>query len=96
MNRKQRRAEAKLKKKLSVIDPNLSEKILLFEQLEEECLTCATPFDKNSKEMVQAWNVVVREDKEPPVRLYCPTCWDKAQTIVAEYMAQQEKENRDS
>jgi NADH:ubiquinone oxidoreductase subunit B-like Fe-S oxidoreductase len=46
--------------------------------------------------MVETWNVVVREDQTPAVRLYCPECWDRAQTIAAEYMKQQEQINNDS
>ena len=91
MNRKQRRKAQKVKKKLSPEDQNLSEKILLFNQLQEECLACETSFDKTNKQMVQSWNVVIREDQDPPVRLYCPECWDKAQTIAKEYMKQQEE-----
>jgi len=91
MNRKQRRREEKLKKKMSTEEQNLSEKISLFSQLEEECLACTKPFDKQDREMVQSWNVVVREDKEPPVRLYCPDCWQKAQDVAKEYMKQQEE-----
>ena len=90
MNRKQRRA---LEKKLKAdATENLSEKISLFNQLEEECLACAIPFDKQNREMVETWSVIVREDKDPPVRLYCPDCWEKAQTIVREYMSQQNQE----
>ena len=31
--------------------------------------------------MVSSWNVVVRQD-EQQVRLYCPDCWDAAQTAI--------------
>ncbi len=93
MNRKQRRREEKLKNKMSSEEQNLSEKISLFNQLEEECLACTKPFDKQDKDMVQSWSVVVREDKDPPVRLYCPECWEKGQRIAQEYLKQQEKPN---
>tara|TARA_Y100001963_G_scaffold159740_1_gene264926 strand:- start:677 stop:970 length:294 start_codon:yes stop_codon:yes gene_type:complete len=93
MNRKQRRREEKLKKKMSTEEQNLSEKISLFSQLEEECLACEKPFDKQSKTMVQSWNVVVREDQDPPVRLYCPDCWEKAQTIAKEYFENQKEKS---
>ena len=95
MNRKQRRAHKKKKENMSPEEQNLSEKISLFNQLEEECLACTTPFDKRNKAMVQTWNVVVREDQTPPVRLYCPDCWEKAQKVVKEYMKQQEQQNND-
>ena len=91
MNRKQRRAREKELKKLSDAERNLSEKIFLFEKLEQECLACEKPFDKTNREMVESWNVVVREDKEPPVRLYCPECWEMAQKIAAEYMKKEKK-----
>ena len=91
MNRKQRRQHEKMTKNMSHDEQNLSEKISLFSQLEEECLACQAPFDKSNKEMVQTWNVVIREEKDPPVRLYCPECWDKAQTIAHEYMKRQEE-----
>jgi ribosomal protein L15E len=41
------------------------------------------PFDKRDKEQVKTWNVVVRE-KEQIVRVYCPTCWDKAKKLIDE------------
>ena len=93
MNRKQRRQHEKMKKRMSSEEQNLSEKISLFNQLEEECLACTKPFDKKDKAMVQSWNVVVREDKDPPVRLYCPECWEKAQTVAKEYFRQKENQN---
>ena len=93
MNRKQRRREEKMKKNPSPEEQNLSEKISLFNDLEEVCLACTKPFDKQDKAMVESWNVVVREDKDPPVRLYCPECWDRGQAIVKEYMRQQENSN---
>ena len=86
MNRKQRRAREKELKKLSDAERNLSEKIFLFEQLEQECLACEKPFDKTNREMVESWNVVVREDKDPPVRLYCPECWEMAQNVAKAYL----------
>ncbi len=81
MNRSQRRAAAKAAKKGG--NKELSEKIFLFNQLPDECLTCAEPFDKKNKQMVMEWNVVVRE-KEKIVRLYCPDCWSKAKKLVEE------------
>ena len=81
MNSAQRRAAAKAAKKDG--NKELSEKIFLFNQLPDECLTCAEPFDKENKQMVMEWNVVVRE-KEKIVRLYCPECWDKAKKFIEE------------
>ena len=55
----------------------MEKKLDLFDKIPKKCLTCDKPFDKTDKEMVMSWNVIVRE-KEGKVRLYCPTCWDKA------------------
>jgi hypothetical protein len=96
MNRKQRRAQEKIKESMSPEEQNLSEKISFFNELAEECLACTLPFDKHDKAMVESWNVVVREDQTPPVRLYCPECWVRAQTIAEQYMKQQEQQNDDS
>tara|TARA_Y100000310_G_C20449596_1_gene700036 strand:+ start:215 stop:472 length:258 start_codon:yes stop_codon:yes gene_type:complete len=81
VNRSQRRAAAKAAKKNG--NKELSEKIFLFNQLPDECLTCKKPFDKQDKQMVMDWNVVIRE-KEKIVRLYCPECWGKAKKFIEE------------
>ena len=46
--------------------------------------------------MVESWSVVVREDKDPPVRLYCPDCWERAQTIAKQYLEEQKEETNES
>ncbi len=79
MNRKQRRSAAKAAKKGG--NKELSEKIFLFNQMPDECMACLKPFDKEDKQMVMEWSVVVREE-EKVVRLYCPDCWDKATKLV--------------
>ena len=79
MNRKQRRAQAKLSKKEATKD--LSEKMFQFEQLPDECLACLKPFDKKNKEMAMTWNVVVKENPSV-VRLYCPDCWKLANDAI--------------
>ena len=78
MNRKQRRSAAKAAKKGG--NEELSEKIFL-NQMPDECMACLKPFDKEDKQMVVEWSVVVREE-EKVVRLYCPDCWDKATKLV--------------
>jgi Zn finger protein HypA/HybF involved in hydrogenase expression len=60
------------------------EKLGLFDKLPEECLACLEPFDRQNKEQVTTWNVVVRNEKEE-VRLYCPECWSKAQQVVKDF-----------
>lgn len=64
------------------LEKELSEKIRLFGKAPDRCLTCNKEFDKTDKEMVTSWYVVVR-NKEEKVRLYCPTCWKKAQDFIA-------------
>jgi hypothetical protein len=73
------RKMSKAKKRLA--EKDMKEKIGLFSRLEDCCLVCEKPFDKQNKEMVQSWYVVVREDKSQ-VRLYCPECWDRANDMV--------------
>jgi len=60
------------------------QKLGLFDKLPEECLACLEPFDRQNKEQVMTWNVVVRNEKEE-VRLYCPECWSKAQQVVKDF-----------
>ena len=66
----------------------LSDKLGMFDKLGEECLACKEEFDKTNREMVESWNVVVREG-EGKVNLYCPKCWDFAQKIVKEVFNEQ-------
>jgi hypothetical protein len=90
MNRKQRRT---LKKKMNKdMSQNFADKILQFENLPDQCLSCLKPYDKTSKEMAMTWNVVVRD--ETTIRLYCPDCWEKATAAVEAY--KKEKENESS
>ena len=79
MNREQRRAAAKQAKKGG--NEELEQKIALFGELPDECLTCDKPFDKKDKEQVATWSVVVREEKNV-VRLYCPDCWNMAKDFA--------------
>tara|TARA_Y100000296_G_scaffold79720_1_gene104118 strand:- start:364 stop:648 length:285 start_codon:yes stop_codon:yes gene_type:complete len=92
MNRKQRRArDAQIRK-----DGNeeLATKVALFGQLPEECTACEAAYDKNNKEMATTWNVVVREqEKDNPVRLYCPTCWGTAQEVITNFLKTMEEED---
>ena len=92
MNRKQRRAkEAQIRK-----DGNdeLAAQVAMFGKLPEQCTACEKVFDKEHKEIATTLNVVVRkEDEETPVRLYCPTCWDTAQEVIASFFKQMEEDN---
>ena len=58
---------------------NFAEKISQFERLPEQCTTCQNSFDKQNKDMVQSWQVVVRQET---IRLFCPECIEKAQAAV--------------
>jgi predicted RNA-binding Zn-ribbon protein involved in translation (DUF1610 family) len=81
VNRKQRRAMKKELKKQHGVEDEMAEKMIMFDRMPDECSSCTKPFDKKDRDMVFSWNVVVRHD-EQQVRLYCPTCWDAAQTAI--------------
>ncbi len=85
-SRKIKRAKEKRAKK------EIKQKMNMFSRLPDECLSCAVPFDKQDREMIKTWTVVVKE-KEKKVNLYCPTCWQTATRVVKEYY--QEKENNE-
>jgi hypothetical protein len=70
------------KKKHKQVKKDLKQKLGMFDMLPEECLACEEPFDRQNREQVMSWSVVVREDD---VRLYCPACWTKARTIVKDF-----------
>ena len=77
-------ADRKLKrKKQKAAEKELQEKLSMFDKLPNECSACVEPFDRQNREMVATWNVVVRE-KENIVRLYCPDCWSKAVNLIKE------------
>ena len=84
MNRKQRRARDKIIKKSKAKTGDMERKLGLFELMPEDCFICHESFDKTDKEMVKTWNVVVRE-KEQSVKIYCPTCWNRAVDLLKQY-----------
>tara|TARA_B100000287_G_C20224461_1_gene619472 strand:- start:164 stop:427 length:264 start_codon:yes stop_codon:yes gene_type:complete len=76
------KATKKIKKnKLKAKEKDLNEKINMFNRLPDECLVCDAKFDKNNKEMVQDWYVVVRNETKT-VKLYCPECWNRAKDLI--------------
>tara|TARA_R100001163_G_C5068188_1_gene208125 strand:- start:4670 stop:4915 length:246 start_codon:yes stop_codon:yes gene_type:complete len=77
MNRQQRRAlEQRIgKSKATSIEQQLNQ----FEKLPQQCSACANEFDKQNREMLQTWQVVVTG---PNVRIFCPTCIQKTQEIL--------------
>lgn len=89
MNREQRRA---LDKKAGKGTAEIQEKVALFGKLGDHCLTCEKPFDKRNKEMVMSWHVVVKQEQEQ-VRLYCDTCWSKAQEVIKDFTKRIEERN---
>ncbi len=56
-------------------EKEMADKLNKFDRLGENCLICNADFDKKSAEMVQSWRVIVVEED---IKLYCPTCWDRA------------------
>ena len=79
MNRKDRRKEAKLAKKLG--NKDLEKKLSLASSLAESCRACKKSFDKNNMDMLDSWIVVVRESLGES-HLYCPDCWERAQSMI--------------
>ena len=57
MNRKQRRASAKMEKKQG--NQDLADKMNIYTKLPESCMMCEAEFDKQNREMLSTWNVVV-------------------------------------
>tara|TARA_R100000008_G_C3467709_1_gene107391 strand:- start:324 stop:590 length:267 start_codon:yes stop_codon:yes gene_type:complete len=56
-------------------EKQMANKLNKFDRLGENCLICNADFDKKNTEMVHSWRVVVVEED---VKLYCPTCWERA------------------
>jgi len=94
MNRKQRRVRDKQIKKSKEKKTDLEQKMGLFDLMPEDCFLCHKDFDKKNKEMVQSWNVVVRE-KEQSVKIYCPECWNNAIEILKQYGVPIKNEGQD-
>ena len=87
MSRKIGRKKEKRAKK------DFQKKLGMFDKLADECLICQKTFDKKSKEEVKSWFVVVRKEQNK-VNLYCPPCWEEAQTMIKN-MANDLKEGKD-
>lgn len=89
MNRQQRREAARAAKRSG--SEEMEEKLLMLNKLKDKCRVCEKSFDKTDTKMISEWTVVVRES-EQKVHLYCPGCWDKAQSIVKEFASEQDEE----
>ena len=82
MNRAQRRAAQKSnKKKDKKSNKEIDNVMGMFDLLPDQCSACLASYDKKDKQMVNTWNVVVKEE-EKVVRLYCPDCWNTATQII--------------
>tara|TARA_Y100000034_G_scaffold123544_1_gene170438 strand:- start:733 stop:1017 length:285 start_codon:yes stop_codon:yes gene_type:complete len=82
MTKATKKIQRRIKKaKKKHAEAELKEKISMFSQLEDFCLVCEKPFDKQNKDMVQSWYVIVRKEQNK-VNLYCPKCWAKATDLV--------------
>jgi len=90
LERKLHRKQTNKSKKKA--EKELAVKVALFDKLPDKCLTCEAPYDKTNKEMVTTWSVVVRQEEEL-VRLYCPTCWEKALQIIEDFKKHIEEKN---
>ena len=77
MNRKQRRAMKKHAGK--ELSEKISNKILQFDKLPEQCNICEKEFNRKDMEMIKTWSVVVKQEL---VRLFCPDCVNKAKEIL--------------
>ena len=62
-------------------EQDIDEKLGLFDMIPENCMICDKGFDKKDKKQVQSWFVAVREE-EKKVNLYCPDCWERAQSFI--------------
>jgi len=78
-----RKLERKSNKKVEKAEKKMAKQLMMFDKLGDSCAACEEPYDKESKEHVTTWKVVVRE-KEKIVRLYCPECWGKANKLIEE------------
>ena len=92
MNRKQRRA---MNKQIGAQPTDeLAQKISQFGKLPQQCTACQKEFDKQDKDMIQSWSVVVKQEV---VRLFCPDCIQKTkealQHVSTEDRSQECEEN---
>lgn len=77
---KEKRAKKEIKNKMN-----------MFSRLPDHCLACLSDFDKQDRDMVNTWTVVVKE-QDKKVNLYCPDCWGKARNLVEQYYEEKEQQ----
>ena len=80
MNRKERRAAAARRRKGDA-EQAMADTVHLFGKLPKQCSACEKSFDKQSKDMVFSWKVVVMGER---VSLFCPECISATQEIIKE------------
>jgi len=80
MNRNTRRAMGKEMGEETT--ETLAQKFSQFGKLPSQCSACKEPFDKQDREMLASWNVVVRQET---VRIFCPHCIEKTKEILDEH-----------
>jgi ribosomal protein L44E len=91
MNRKQRRQTAAKAKKSK--NKDFEEAIEVLSKMDNECKVCKTKFDRSNFKMLSEWMVVVEENEEK-VKLYCPECWNKVKTSV-EFLKKLQEETKE-
>ena len=67
-----------MRKREKDANKKLSEKLGMFDKLGNSCLECGKRFDKQNKNMVKSWRVVVGGGE---VDLFCPTCWREVESV---------------
>ena len=82
-------ADTKTKQKEA--EERLSKKISSFDKMPDKCLICSLTFDKKNEKMVKEWRVVVK-NSPVAVKLYCPKCWEDANSLL-EYVNKQQMES---
>jgi len=81
----ERKLARKQQQKTKKIEKKLARKLNMFDSLPESCLVCDEDYDRKNKEQAMSWKVVVRDDM---VRLYCPTCWNRANDVVKKILGE--------
>jgi len=66
-------------KNRKMAEKDMKQKMALFDELGDECLTCGKDFDKTDIKEVSTWRVVISGEN---VATYCPTCWNAAEEAV--------------
>ena len=83
MNRKQRRA---VKRQVGAeASEKMANQVAQFGKMPEQCQICQKEFDRQNKEMIKSWSVVVKQEV---VRLFCPDCMNSVQMTLFRPMSE--------